>query len=261
MNINPVSIQQYAGCLPLVRSCDAVLDGSWRLSTPFRHPEGGNIDLFLLQTAGLFSGWSVSDYGMTQAHLLDLRIKPWATAARREIIDQVCRSYDVQRDGGEFLVHIDDIKRQLHDAVIRLGMACMRISDICFTRRFRLSGTFRDDVEEFIESLDHSYEERPLLSGRYGEDVKLDFLVRGRSTVSLVDSVSAMSPTTMHGALETSFCKWNDISNHKNEYNFVTLIDSNCGITKRADTRRLEDVSTVLFFPADAKSLESVLTA
>ena len=63
----------------LVEDYDTVRDGSFRLATPFRYPDGSHIDVFLKDGGTVFDGFELSDKGQTVAYLLDLHVNPWSS--------------------------------------------------------------------------------------------------------------------------------------------------------------------------------------
>src|SRR5580658_6820157 len=93
------NLKEYATQLSLVTACDVIKSGLLRLSTPFRYPDGSQIDLFLGPTGEVFDRYRISDLGQTAAYLLDLQLKPWATQKRKLIVEDVCRALAVERDG------------------------------------------------------------------------------------------------------------------------------------------------------------------
>jgi hypothetical protein len=255
-------ITKFVGHQSLVLGCDRVKDGAFRITTPFRYPESGNIDIFFKPfSESLFGEWLVSDYGITTAHLFDLHIKPLGTACRRAIVDEVCATYEIRRSGSEFTTIIDRPDANLRDAVFRLALCCLRISDLCYTQKFRMDVPFRDEVEEFIDSGGLEYQNHPSFVGRHGNTVSVDFLVSGSKTSTAVESVAAVREYSLHNALQNSFVKWTDLEALRRDFMFVTLIDERSESPRTPDIGRLRDVSTVLYFPSDKMTLQEIITA
>lgn len=175
--------------LPLVQDCDPIASGAVRMLTPFTYPNGSNIDLFLEEPEPLFQAMILSDLGQTTGYLLDAQVKPWATNKRRQIVEDICRSLDVTWRGGRLLVELDSANlTDLSPVMLRLAQACIRVSDLAFSVRMWAEGSFRDEMEEFLSSLELSYEQNAIETGRNGQEVKFDFRVHGATTTSLFDS-------------------------------------------------------------------------
>lgn len=92
----------------LVQQCDIVGNGALRMLTPFRYPNGAQIDLFPEEREPLLGTFILSGLGQTTSYLLDLQVKPWVSNKRRQIIEDVCRSLDVHWRGGRFQIELED---------------------------------------------------------------------------------------------------------------------------------------------------------
>ena len=110
---------------------DKVRDGSFRLATPFRYPDGSHIDVFLEDGGADFDGFELSDKGQTVAYLLDLHVKPWTSQERKQTVADTCTTLGVAEEGGVFCIRLSTGElNDLPDAIRRLGQACVRISDL-----------------------------------------------------------------------------------------------------------------------------------
>ena len=115
----------------LVEAYDTVRDGSFRLATPFRYPDGSHIDVFLEDGGADFDGFELSDKGQTVAYLLDLHVKPWTSQERKQTVADTCTTLGVEQEGGVFCIRLPTGElNDLPDAIRRLGQACVRISDL-----------------------------------------------------------------------------------------------------------------------------------
>jgi hypothetical protein len=203
MPVDCDTLKGIATTLALVTSCDVIKNGMLRLATPFRYPDGSQIDLFLGSPTGLFPQIRVTDLGQTAAYLFDLQLKPWATFKRKQIVEDVCKSLDVTQDGGELLIALtetDLATSALSDAMVRVAQACIRTADIAYTQRLRAPASFRDEVEEFISSDGVQVESGIVLPGRFNKDVTLDFRTRGRRVKSLILTLSTQNTAAAHGS-------------------------------------------------------------
>jgi len=247
----------------LVQQCDIVGNGALRMLTPFRYPNGAQIDLFLEEREPLLGTFILSDLGQTTSYLLDLQVKPWASNKRRQIIEDVCRSLDVQWRGGRFQIELEgsDVA-QLSPCMMRLAQACIRVSDLSFSARIWSAGSFRDELEEFFHSIELNYEQDPTEPGKRGQEIKFDFRVFGESSQSLVQSLSSSSTSSAHSISLEAFSRWYDLGAEKpGGPKHVTVIDESNDVFKDADVSRLSRLSSVIWFPAEQDQLIAGLSA
>ncbi len=251
-------LAEFAPSISLVEGCDRIQNGMLRLATPFRYPNGATIDLFLGPSQQLIWPYVVSDLGETVASLLDQHLKVWTTKRRKQIVSDICRILDVTQDGGELKIFFSR-PDELAGAMVRLAQACIRVSDIAFTQRHAPQAAFKDDVEEFISSLDLTYEPNPEFIGMHGNRVVVDFEVIGRRLPSLVQTVSSASSASAHPVANEVFRKWYDLSQLRQTHNLVSIYESRNNVFRDDDITRLSDVSTVLAFPEQQDQIGAVL--
>ncbi len=262
MTISCDSVMEPAKGFSFVKQCDVIRNGMLRMETFFTYPEGSSIDLFLGHPEDGSQDWVLTDLGYTVSYLLDMRVKPWATKKRKQIVNDICRILQVRQTGGELKIEFSD--EQLKDLpliMMRLGQACVRVADLAMTVRLRSPAFFREEFEEFIESTDVRYEPSVSLIGRFGKEVQVDFRVYGRGGKSLLHTISTGNKAAAHARGLEVFRTWYDLSPFQTEYQFLTVFDSTNDVFQDADRRRLETVSLVLGFPAELDQLREALAA
>jgi hypothetical protein len=263
MEIDCNNLREFVQSFSLVNSCDRINNGALRISTPFRYPNGSQIDLFLQVTGDMFNDYILSDYGMTANYLLDMQIKPWAAKKRRLLIDDICSVLGVAYSAGKLQIHIDQRDlAALPQAMVRVAQACIRVADLSFTQRLQIIGTFQEEVEEFIAENNLSYEPDVTLIGEYDREIKIDFRVQGKAVTSLIQTLSTPSVTNAHNRSLEVFSRWYDLLRiYRPTNQFITLFDTTNNIFRRDDLGRLGDVSLLLGYPEEQKTLQEVLTA
>lgn len=246
----------------LITACDQVRDGSLRLATPFRYPDGSQIDVFLKAAGDLFEGFELSDKGQTTAYLLDLHVKPWTSQKRKQTLADICATLGVEQDGGAFRVRLgkEEIK-DLPDAMLRLAQVCIRVADLAYTQRLRPPAALTEDFEEFIVALDRPYQSGVKIPGQYGKEVPFDFLVEGRRVRSLVQILTTANRFAAHTLSNEAFARWYDITPSRNDYQCLTVYDSGNDVFREEDLKRLESVSSIVGFPAESDRLNLSLAA
>jgi len=256
------ALRDYIGGFSLVRQCDVIKDGALRITTPFSYPNGSHIDVFLTSSSDLLNRFILSDYGQTTDYLADMNIKPWATKKRSILIDDICKALGVMDRSGTIEVELDsEHLSELPYAIVRLAQACIRIADLSFTQRLQASGTFKEDVEEFIAWTDIPYEPDIELLGAFGKPVRVDFRIIGQSVTSLVQTFSTPYAQTAHLAANEIFRRWYDLNPYRTANQFLTIYDTSNRIFREDDLRRLSDFSLVLGFPEEQDQIQEALAA
>lgn len=260
MKLNCEAIKEHVKSFSLVKDCDIIKSGDLRIATPFNYPNGSHIDLFLKKNNDLFNSYILSDFGQTSDYVSDMQFNLWATKKRRLIIDDICQSLNVEQSDGQFQIELtyDDIK-QFYNPIVRLSQACIRVSDLVFTQRLTNSGTFQDEMEEFLDISHFKYEPNIILKGDFDNDVKVDFKVFGSNIISLVQVLSA--GTNSHAVSNEIFRRWYDIKSYRNLNQFITVYDQNYKTYRDDDIKRLSELSTVLGFPKEQEQIVESLAA
>lgn len=243
----------------LVRSCDKIRNGALRIATPFQYQNGSYIDLFFKETD---NGWILSDQGQTIAYLLDLHVKLWSTKKRKQITEDICKSLGVQFDDGQFLMKIakkDFLNLGTH--IVLLAQACIRASDIAFTQRLRTTTVFREDVEEFFDTIDLPYESSVPIVGSLNTPIEIDFRVKGKRTVSLIKTLSTGNSSAARGLSNEVLRCWYDLQALRNQNQLITIYDTTNNVFKDDDLQRLGTLSTVMGFPSEQNSIRDMLSA
>lgn len=255
-------LRQLVGGFSLVESCDVIANGMIRLSTPFRYPDGSAIDLFLTPQPDAAHQLTLTDLGHTTAYLLDMQVKPWTTKKRFKQIQDICQSLAVTRDGGELKIILDvGDAPQVASMLVRLGQACLRMADMALTQRLPTADTFGETLEEFVTEIDRPYEAGIEIIGRYHKPVPVDYRVTGRTTSTLVQTLSTANSAAAHGLSTEIFTRWYDLEPVKPQHQFVTIFDTTNNAVRDQDIKRLRDVSLVFGYPVEAKQISDVLVA
>jgi hypothetical protein len=233
-----------------------------RISTPFQYPDGSQIDVFIGNEEPLFPDKLVlTDLGQTTAYLLDLQVKPWTTAKRKRIINDICTNLEVELRGGALMIPLTTDPNDIPEAIVRLAQACIRIPDVAFTQRFRNVSVLNEEFEEFLSQTELDYEGPVTLLGPFDNEVEVDFRVRGHHVVSLVQTLSTANSNAAHGLSNEVFRKLYDLKTYSVDHQLLTIYDTTTDVFRRDDLNRLSTLSTVLGFPAEQDSIHTALAA
>lgn len=266
MNLTCESIAEIAKGFSLVKDCTVLTNGTLRLATPFRYPNGSLIDLFIYSEPVLFPHHVISDLGQTAIYLRNLHIDLDSTKKRRQLLEDVCESLNIQKHNSQFIVTLDEGGPEaIPEKMVQLAQACIRISDLSFMQRFPMSSAFKDEVEEFIDTAGVEYEPDASLPGKYGRVVPVDFLVHGKLS-SAVKTLSTRNPATAHDLMNEVLRCWIDLSEYAANNQLVTIIDDRDmpikdRMYRKDDLSRIADFSSLLAFPSQRDQIKEILIA
>lgn len=255
---NCITAQQQLSGFSLVKSCDVIKNGVLRLATPMLYPDGSNVDLFVKND---LVDVTVSDMGQTVAYLADLNIFPYRTQKRKLILSDICQTLNVSERNGELFVTLRQDDMGLANAIARLAQACIRVADLCYTQRFRLESSFKEDLEEFFSDSSIKYKTNVAIEGRYDKPVVVDFSTQGRQSENLVITLSSANTTASHPLATEVFRKWYDLDRVRDKYGFITIYDSSNNALRDDDLSRCQEFSSLYGYPAQASELSDILVA
>jgi hypothetical protein len=262
MSLNCEEIKNWISHFSLVEECDVIRNGMLRMATPFQFANGSKIDIFTGFDTETPDQIVLSDLGTTSAYLLDVNVKPWTTKKRKQIVADICESLGVFQVDGEFKIILrPDQKDEFASAMVRLAQACIRVSDLVMTQRFKAVQLFKEEFEEFLGLSELENEAGFSIVGTMGNPVEIDFKVHGKKIESLVQTLSTANQQSAHTLANESFVRWYDLSEHRKEYQFITVYDSNSDAFKQEDLARLGKASTVFGFPANDTQIHDTLVA
>ena len=243
----------------LVRDVDLTRRGAVRLETAFLYPDGSSIDVFVKEEDPLFKKLRLSDLGQTTSWLLDVQVRPWLSKTRQRFLEDALRLYGVQQVGGalEYPLESPD---DLLDGVVRLGQACVRVSDLTYTRRNALQTGLGEELEEFLSNAELPFAVDQELVGRKGRTVRVDFLVKGKTAESALLTLASGNGSQAHVASNEIFRRWYDLDVPTRNERRVTVFDDRSDVYRADDLERLRDLSHVIAM-SDVRTLRDLLAA
>jgi hypothetical protein len=119
----------------------------FRVFTPFLFEDGDHLAIILKHTN---SEWVLSDEGHTYMHLTyDLDEKDLQRGTRQKIITNALSMFRIEDCDGELLLRVADA--QFGDALYSFIQALMKVTDVSFLSRERVSSTFLEDFRAMME--------------------------------------------------------------------------------------------------------------
>lgn len=262
MTIDCTNIQTLASRIKLIRECDRIRNGWLRMSTAFKYPNGSSVDIFVSNVLDASGRLTISDQGQTFAYLAEQGIRPWTTTKRKQMVQDICSSLGVKNENGELTIQLPPVPDQtIADSLVLLGQACIRIGEMQWAQRIKSNTTFEDEVEEFIESLALAYQPKPHLIGTQNSSVKADYVIHGRSTKTIIQTVSTANAATARGKANEILRRWVELENHRTAYNFITVFDASNDAFKENDIALLGERSMTIAFPDEKDEFKAAVAA
>lgn len=118
----------------------------YRVFSPFMFEDGDHLAIVFKREG---PAWILSDEGHTYMHLTyDLDEKDLQKGTRQKIITNALTAFSVEDRGGELLLKIPDDR--YGDALYSFVQALLKITDVSFLSRERVTSTFMEDWKELI---------------------------------------------------------------------------------------------------------------
>lgn len=233
--------------------------GHVRIETSFLYPEGSYVDLYVPHDHSLFKQLKLSDLGQTMQWLLDVQVRPWLSKKRQRFVEDVMHIYGAEQRGGVLELELPSLDG-LVDGVVRLGQACVRVTDLIYTRRTYMQSPVAEEVEEVLADGALDYDPDVELKGRFGKPVRVDFLVKGRRTRSGVLTWSSGNSSQAHIQANEIFRRWYDLDIPARTEQKVTVFDDRYDVYRKEDLERLREKSQVIGL-SDRTSIVDLLAA
>lgn len=244
----------------LFKSCETLPDGSLRLVTPLLYPDGSSIEIFAHSVDDFFQSARLADNGRTFAFLGGRQVQMDGHEKREHLLREVCQGLGVENRQNELGVALYP-DSDVADAVLRLAQACIRVADLHYTLAFKNKTDFHQIFFADFLSLEHpNHLENSTIEGRFGRNVKIDFFVRQKAAKDhLIITMTSTNRTSSHAVANDVFCRWYDLERYRNDYAFLTVLDSTSRAFHESDISRVADVSRVIRYPDEADTLRRLL--
>ena len=244
----------------LILSTDRTPRGHTRFETGMIYPDGTSIEVFLPREPDLIEkgGLRLTDFGQTMDWLLNIPVRPWLSKKRQTQLEQAIKLYGVVQSGGELVLPLKSLD-EVATGVLRLAQACLRVSDLSFSKRTALQSSFNEDVEAVLSDLDVNYVPEAELEARGGKLIRVDFLVkRQHLPPAAILTMSNGNASQAHVLANEVFSRFYDLRTFKRPEDRVTIWNDGQNVYREVDLNRLGDVSTVVPI-SDTQTLGALL--
>lgn len=256
----------------MINTCDSLKNGTLRVSTMLKYPNGAYVDVFLKPSGDLFNSIQVSDMGVTTDFLSEMMIS-LKTPKRLRYIQNCCQIVGVNYRAGSICttVSLDEIGV----AILNLSQACIRVSDLIINQSFRSSSFFNEDIEDFLLvdlQISQKRIAKNLLLKTSAREIEFPFVVdisnsernnsMAKAYLKTISTTNNSSAVRMSHDLFVDFYDINSSSSIRSTDKLVAIIDTASTRLKDSEIVRLEDVcQNVILFPEESDKLAKVVVA
>lgn len=257
MNANELCEQLRALSPPLYECSPAPKEGI-RVRTPFLYPDGGLIDVFVVERGGHIE---VTDFGEALGWLRMQSPRGQLSPRQKRLVEDVCLTLGVECFRGQLFRRAKN--GDVSSAVLQVAQAALRVADLWFTMRTRAVESVADEVADWLTEKEIPFERRVTHPGRSGRVWTVDFYTRLPQRSSLVFLLATGSRAAARRVAEHVLAALYDLSHLKvaePKLLFVSLFDDTEDVWQEEDFRLVQDLSQVARW-SRPDELETILRA
>ncbi len=245
--------------LPSLFRCTPAAGGGVRVRTPLMYPDGGVVDVFVLEREG---GFTITDHGESLGWLRLQSASSRRSPKQNMMIRDVCQTLGLQLERGQLVLRVA-AGAVPGESVLRLAQGAVRLSDLWFTLRTRAVESASDEVHEWLGERRIAHQRAVRKTGRSGREWTVDFETRADRRTSIVFLLSTGSRSAARRITEHVVAGCVDLS-HLRETQpqtiLITLFDDTQDLWRTEDFRLLEQQSEVAFWSSPER-FERLLVA
>jgi hypothetical protein len=221
-------------------------DIDWRMirvRTPFLYPDGGIIDLFVLERDGRIE---VTDFGEALGWLRLQSPGGQLSPKQKRLVEDVCLTLGIELFRGQLVRRVRD--GSVSRAVLDVAQAGLRVTDLWFTMRTRAVETVADEIGDWLAEKAIPFERGVTHPGRSGRIWKVDYQTHLPERTSLVFLLATGSRAAARRVTEHVVTGLYDLSHLKvvqPRLSFVSLFDNTEDVWQEEDFRLVEGLSRV----------------
>jgi hypothetical protein len=142
--------------------------GKYLVKTPFIFEDGDNLTI-ILQYDKEKKKWKLTDESHTFLHIsYFMDVKDLSQGTREELINNSKKMFGVQEKGGELFLYVENNK--FGDALYDFIQALMKIIDVTYLERQRVSTTFFNDFKSNISEIVKARKLKAVFEYNVGKD-------------------------------------------------------------------------------------------
>ena len=245
--------------MPPLFVCSPAPQDGVRVRTPLLYPDGGVIDVFVLERG---DSYIITDFGDALGWLGLQSVSQIRSPKQQSLIDDVCQTLRIQLFHEQLVLRsVPEIA--LAESVLRVAQAALRVSDLWFTLRGQSIQTTSDEVDEWLREKQIKFRRQVTKQGRSTRNWTVDFETETANRTSFVFLLSTGSRSASRRITEHVLAECVDL-NHLKERQinlaFVSLFDDTADVWRPEDFGLLEVHSEIARW-SYPDELERILTA
>ena len=209
------------------------------MRTPMRYPDGGVVDVFILERSG---GYLLTDYGDALGWLALQSISGQRSTKQRMLIDDVRQTLRIDMVDDQLVLRSVS-SDALGESVLRVAQAAVRISDLWFTLRSQSLQNTADEVDDWLREKQIEFERQVRKQGGSMREWIVDFETRVGNRTSMVFLLSTGARGAVRRITEHVFTGCSDLSHLKvaqPSLTFVSLFDDTVDVWRQEDFSLVE---------------------
>ena len=207
MNINELCTA-IGQTLPALFVCSPAPQEGVRVRTPMMYPDGGVVDVFVLERGG---GYTVTDFGDALGWLGLQSVSRQRSSKQRMLIQDICQTLRIEAIDDQLVLR-SMTGDALGESVLRVAQAAVRISDLWFTLRNQSLQSTADEVDEWLREKQIPFERQVQKQGRSMRTWSVDFETYTDERTSLVFLLSTGTRGAVRRITEHVFTGCGDLS-------------------------------------------------
>lgn len=233
--------------MPALYECSSVPVGGVRIRTPFLYPDGGVVDVFVVEAN---HGYVVTDFSDAVGWLRMQTVRGELSSRQRILINDIGQTLDTEFKKGEVIYRCNDLS-EVSEAVQIVGQAVLRVADLWFLFRHSVSESVSDEVEEWLQEREIASERNYKVRGRSTREWNVHFKTLVLGNTSFVFLLSTATRGAVHRITDQVFTGCSDLTNSQNAtiYTYtpklVSLFDDTVDVWRKEDFDLLENVSEI----------------
>ncbi len=215
-----------------------------QIRTPFKLPDGDIVDVFVVERGDEFV---VTDFGVALGWLRTQSIRGRLTPRQRYLLDDICATLNIAVERGQLTLRVAD-QKDISEAVQRIAQAVVRVADLWFTFRTQGWETVSDEIDEWLQGREISFERRTQSTGHSGRKWTVDYRTTHPTHTSLVFLLATGARGAVHRITDRVFTGCSDLVALRSDgtsTNLVSLFDDTIDVWRAEDFALLENVSKI----------------
>ena len=228
---------------PLFACAPAPVEGV-RVRTPLLYPDGGVVDVFVLERTDTFS---VTDFGEALGWLGLQSTGRQRSPKHQFLVQDVCQTLRIELFQEQLVLR--EIKGEdLSEAVLRIAQAVVRVSDLWFTLRTQAFQNTADEVDEWLLEKEIPFDRAVQRQGRSTRSWTIDFETHLGARTSFIFLLSTGTRGAVRRLAEhvlAACVDLNHVKDNQQGLTFVSLFDDTEDVWRAEDFNLVNEYSDI----------------